>query len=68
MSDKEILIYEEELKLLRKIAEKSSDLTKGFCWPEFCEACGGIEKLKKEHAQAVNNYEEWGYDGDSEYI
>lgn len=59
MSDKEVLVYEEELELLRKVAEKSGDLYRGFCWPEFAEACGGIEKLKEEHAGAINKYEKW---------
>ena len=67
MSDKEVYVYEEELELLRKIAEKSSDLVKGFDWPDFCKACGGIEKLKEEHADAVNEHEEWLQTGESDY-
>lgn len=68
MSDQEVLVYEEELKLLRNVAEKSSDLQKGFGWPEFRDAVGGIEKLKKEHAQVVNEYEEWMSEGDADLI
>lgn len=33
MSDNEILVYEEELNLLKRIAGKSSDLVQGFGWP-----------------------------------
>ena len=68
MSDKEVFVYEEELELLREIAEKSSDLQKGFGWPEFREACGGIESLKTSHAIAVNKWEVWLDEGNIENI
>ena len=58
-SVKQVLIHEKELVLLREIAEKSSDLQKGFGWPKFRDACGGIERLKCSHAVAVNNWENW---------
>lgn len=59
MSDKEVLVYEEELILLRKIAETSSDMVKGRNWVEFREACGGQEKLNQKHENAVREYEDW---------
>ena len=68
MSDKEVCVYEEELKLLRKIAETSSDLVNGLGWPDFCEASGGLEKLKEDHAEAVFEYEAWLRAGESDFV
>jgi hypothetical protein len=63
-NDREVTIFDEELKLLRRIAETSDDLLEGESWPEFCEANGGMEALKKSHAEAVLDHRQWmaGFD------
>ena len=58
----EVRNSKDELALLRKIAEMSSDLIKGRGWKEFATASGGIEELERAHAVAVEAYE--SYQGD----
>jgi hypothetical protein len=52
-------IYTAESFLLRKIAERSSDLVKGREWEEFREAMGGMGCLEASHAAAVRAWEQW---------
>ena len=61
--DREVLVYEKELVLLKKVFEKSSDLVKARYWDEFREQCGGISVFEKEHEEAVTKVEEWYADG-----
>jgi hypothetical protein len=62
--DREETIYSVELHLLRRIAEASSDMLKARHWPEFCDACGGQEKLNTAHADTVAEYNQWLSDGE----
>ena len=64
MGDKTESIYAAEWYLLRKIAERASDLVKAEHWEEFRDACGGIETLKAKHTEAVAAYEKWLSDGE----
>lgn len=62
--DREETIFSAELHLLRKVAGTSSDLVKARDWPEFCAACGGLQKMENEHSNAVRAYEQWIADGE----
>ncbi len=62
--DKEVLVYEYELNLLKRVFEKSSDLIKANAWPEFCEINGGINVFEKKHAEATAKLEQWYLDGE----
>ena len=64
MGDRTESILSAELFLLRKIAETSSDVVKAEHWEELREACGGMEPLRKLHADAVVAYEKWLSDGE----
>lgn len=65
--DKEVLVFEIELKMLKKVFEKSSDLVKAQSWPEFCKIGGGIRNFEHEHSTAVRALEEWYRDGESDF-
>lgn len=58
MSDKEV-VNKEELKLLREVAERSSDLLKGKNWLDFRKQMGGIKVLKEAYINSVLEYEGW---------
>ena len=61
--DAEESIYSAELFLLRKIHEASSDLMRGRYDKDFCNACGGMQKLIDLHDEATSNFEEWINEG-----
>ena len=44
--DSQSLVYDVEYRLLKRVLDTSSDLVKARNWPEFRDACGGIEKLE----------------------
>ena len=62
--DEQETVYSVELYLLRRIAQAGSDLVKARGWPEFCNACGGLEGLYAAHDEAVARYEQWVSDGE----
>jgi hypothetical protein len=62
--DNSELVDAMELRLLRNVFAKSSDLVKSRHWEEFRDAYGGIEKLEAEHEQAVADLERWYSDAD----
>ena len=62
--DREEMIYSAELYLLRRLAERSSDMVKARDWDEFRVACGGQEKLDQAHADALREYEQWLSEGE----
>lgn len=65
--DSEHSIYKAESYLLRKIAETSENLIEAEGWPEFAEAVGGVEKMKREHAEAVAAWKEWYSEAEDYY-
>lgn len=58
-SEKEVTVYEDEVRLLRKIAETSSDYIKAHVWPEFADHCGGLDAILDRQRQAVLEWETW---------
>jgi hypothetical protein len=63
LDDQEESIPCAELRLLRRIAETSSDVVRARNWEEFRQACGGQDHLEKVHAEAVQQYEQWISEG-----
>lgn len=49
---------DEDLALLRKIAEKSFDYLFGETNPEFAKQCGGMSALRSELVVAMEEYRE----------
>ena len=65
--DSEELISSEELRLLRKVHETASDLTRGFTTIGFSEAYGNGE-LEQAMFTAVLAYEKWLSDEEGDGI
>jgi len=45
-----------DAKLAHKVCEKASDYELGLRDEEFCEMAGGIDQLRKEMFEAVDDY------------
>ena len=53
-----------EYKLLLEVFAQASDLVLAGWSQEFCDACGGFEKIARTHAEAVRRLEQWYAEGD----
>jgi hypothetical protein len=57
--DRQVPIYAEELRLLKSVFSKSSDLVLARRDADFCGYNGGLEKMEAEHAEATRTLEQW---------
>ena len=62
--DRQELIYRVERELLKNVFSSSVDLCEGRGNKEFAEAVGGMEKLEKEHDEAVASLRCWYSEGE----